>query len=360
MKAFFYNEKEQVQLDYSDVLIAPKPSTVGSRSSVDLSRVLNFPKEGVTFHGTPILAANMDTVGTPRMAVALQKFGIFSCLSKTTTNQEIQEMLLRDETGGLINLIAPSIGITKADLEKFRELYREVKVKFVCIDVANGYMKNFLFFVSDFKKEFPNVVVIAGNVATKEGTNALIEAGANIIKVGIGPGSACLTRTKTGVGVPQLSAVWECAEAARESGKSVYIAADGGCTSPGDVAKAFVAGASFVMLGGMLSGHSECGSNTVTIDGKEYMEFYGMSSEKANEKHFGGLKNYRTSEGRELLVPNKGPVENTVQDILGGIRSTCAYVNATNLEQLYQNGQFVRVNNQINNFLARTGIDGAG
>jgi GMP reductase len=228
--------------------------------------------------------------------------------------------------------------------------------------VANGYSQRFVEFVGEFKFRFPKVVIIAGNVVTADQTQELILNGADIVKVGIGPGSVCTTRIQTGVGYPQLSAVIECADAAH--GLGGHIIADGGCTCPGDVAKAFAAGADFVMLGGMLAGHDEGGGEVITksylsnelseqtgeqyVETKEFVQFYGMSSDAANTKHFGGLKEYRSSEGREVLVPYRGEIARTVQNILGGVRSTCTYVGANTLKQLSKCTTFIRVNNQFN------------
>jgi GMP reductase len=224
------------------------------------------------------------------------------------------------------------------------------------MDIANGYSDHFAARVRKVRDQFPRLVIIAGNVVTGEMTEELILAGADIVKVGIGPGSVCTTRIQTGVGYPQLSAVIECADAAH--GLGGHIIADGGCTCPGDVAKAFAGGADFVMLGGMLAGHDEGGGEVIAKkyitdefddDGrtrkfieKHFVQFYGMSSESANDKHFGGLKNYRSSEGRTVLVPYRGEVARTVQEILGGVRSTCTYAGAMKLKQLSKCTTFVR------------------
>ena len=273
--------------------------------------------------------------------------------------------------------IAMSIGIGEQDLKKFKSVHTHVNsnLKYVCIDVANGYSERFTNFVADFRLLYPHIVIIAGNVVTADQTQELILNGADIVKVGIGPGSVCTTRIQTGVGYPQLSAVIECADAAH--GLGGHIIADGGCTCPGDVAKAFAAGADFVMLGGMLAGHVEGGGEVITkyyetnernyeisqgtaggfekvIETKQFVQFYGMSSDAANTKHFGGLKNYRSSEGREVLVPYRGEVESTLQDILGGIRSTCTYAGAQKLKQLTKCTTFVRVNNQFNSVYANS------
>jgi GMP reductase len=262
--------------------------------------------------------------------------------------------------------VAMSIGTSNADYDKFVQVYARVddNLKYLCIDVANGYSEAFVSHVRNIRKIYPNIVIIAGNVVTADQTQELILNGADIVKVGIGPGSVCTTRIQTGVGYPQLSAIIECADAAH--GLGGHVIADGGCTCPGDVAKAFAAGADFVMLGGMLAGHDEGGGEVISkwyttgeyhnfegsmrpnIEERKFVKFYGMSSDAANTKHFGGLKDYRASEGREVLVPYRGAIANTVQTILGGVRSTCTYVGASSLKQLSKCTTFIRVNNQYN------------
>ncbi len=362
------------KLDYNDVLIRPKRSTLKSRSEVDLERKFyfrnftpDFPdncSEDPHYRGIPIMAANMDGVGTFAMADALGEQGIFTCLVKTYTAEELIEFYYGDGLNRT-DYVAMSIGTSAADFEKLCTVYDKVtdNLKYVCVDIANGYSEHFVDHVREVRKRFPHLVIIAGNVVTADQTQELILNGADIVKVGIGPGSVCTTRIQTGVGYPQLSAVIECADAAH--GLGGHIIADGGCTCPGDVAKAFAAGADFVMAGGMLAGHDEGGGEVIeqyyetnqlvedswdkrVIERKQFVQFYGMSSDAANTKHFGGLKNYRASEGREVLVPYRGAVENTVQTILGGLRSTCTYVGASTLKQLSKCTTFIRVNNQFN------------
>ena len=361
--------EEEMKLDYKDVLIRPKRSTLGSRKEVDLQRGYTFrnfkpefPDNIETRHwrGIPIMASNMDGVGTFEMADTLAKQNIMTCLVKTYSVEELVEFFDTDDYLRT-NYVAMSIGITDKDHDKFRKVYEQAdgNLKFVCIDVANGYSNRFRDFVADFRILYPNIVIIAGNVVTGEMTEELILSGADIVKVGIGPGSVCTTRIQTGVGYPQLSAVIECADAAH--GLGGHIIADGGCTCPGDVAKAFAGGADFVMLGGMLAGHDEGGGEVITkhyanneytqqddgsyvphFEKRHFVQFYGMSSKSANKKHFGGLKDYRSSEGRTVLVPYRGNVENTVQDILGGVRSTCTYAGAVRLKHLSKCTTFVR------------------
>ena len=232
------------------------------------------------------------------------------------------------------------------DLKKLRGIIDAVpQVKYICLDVANGYSEHFVSFVRRVREEFSNHTILAGNVVTAEMVEELVLSGADIIKVGIGPGSVCTTRKKTGVGYPQLSAVIECADAAH--GLGGHIISDGGCTCPGDVAKAFGAGADYVMLGGMLAGHEEaCKGDVVEKNGKKYVKFYGMSSATAMQKYAGGVAEYRASEGKAVEIEFRGPVANTMQDILGGLRSACTYVGAAKLKEL------VRVTQQTNEIFA--------
>ena len=354
--------EDEVKLDYSDVLIRPKRSTLGSRKEVRMERRFVFA-HGQEYEGIPIMASNMDGVGTFEMADRLAEFGVFTCLVKTYTVAELVDYFDSDMPMRRDN-VAMSIGIKEEDQLKFRNVYEQVgdQLKYVCIDVANGYSQRFIEYVKEFRTQYPNIVIIAGNVVTADQTQELILSGADIVKVGIGPGSVCTTRIQTGVGYPQLSAVMECADAAH--GLGGHIIADGGCTCPGDVAKAFAGGSDFVMLGGMLAGHNEGGGEVITktfvtnelsSDGynrvseqKQFVQFYGMSSKTANDKHFEGLKDYRSSEGRTVLVPYRGPVIVTLQDILGGVRSTLTYVGANKLKQLAKCTTFVRVHNQFN------------
>ena len=367
--------ENNIKLDFSDVLIRPKRSTLSSRKEVNLERKFafrnydpNFPEniENYHYHDIPIMASNMDGVGTFEMADALSKHLLFTCLVKTYSVNELVEFF--DSGYNRTNYSAMSIGINQEDELKFRNVYEKVgyKLKYVCIDVANGYSERFVDFIKQIRTNYPEIVIIAGNVVTPDQTQELILNGADIVKIGIGSGSTCTTRIKTGVGYPQLSAIIECADAAH--GLGGHIIADGGCTSPGDIAKAFAAGADFVMLGGMFAGHDEGGGEVITknyitneviidddgtwqehkIETKKFVQFYGMSSKTANEKHFGGLKEYRTAEGREVLVPYRGSVNITVQDILGGMRSTCTYVGASKLKYLSKCATFIRVNNTHN------------
>ena len=373
---------QDLKLDYKDVLIRPKRSTLKSRREVTLKRGFTFRNYEPDFpdnikhehyRGVPIMASNMDGVGTFEMADTLAEGSIFTCLVKTYSADELIDYFDSNMPKRTEN-VAMSIGTSDDDWCKLEIVSAIVKdrLKYLCMDIANGYSDHFAAHVRKVRKSFPNIVIIAGNVVTGEMTEELILAGADIVKVGIGPGSVCTTRIQTGVGYPQLSAVIECADAAH--GLGGHIIADGGCTCPGDVAKAFAGGADFVMLGGMLAGHDEGGGEVIEkfyktgewvkdvmtvdkiersswsdkIERKKFVAFYGMSSDAANTKHFGGLKDYRSSEGREVLVPYRGSVLDTVQDLLGGIRSTCTYAGAMKLKQLSKCTTFVRCTQQFN------------
>jgi GMP reductase len=357
---------QDIKLDYKDVLIRPKRSTLQSRSQVRLDRKFTFRHSKHDYEGVPIMASNMDGVGTFAMADKLAEGGIFTCLVKTYSQEEIA-LYFTEGIKERTENVAMSIGTSWEDFDKLSAVVTMVgeELKYVCMDIANGYSDHFAQHVKKVRHAFPDLVIIAGNVVTGEMTEELILAGADIVKVGIGPGSVCTTRIQTGVGYPQLSAVIECADAAH--GLGGHIIADGGCTCPGDVAKAFAGGADFVMLGGMLAGHDEGGGEVITkiyetdeviktddnfyesvYKEKQFVQFYGMSSDAANTKHFGGLKDYRSSEGREVLVPYRGEVAATVQDLLGGLRSTCTYAGALKLKQLSKCTTFVRCTQQFN------------
>ena len=359
------------KLDFKSVLLRPKRSTLNSRRDVDLNRTFTFRNSGNTWTGVPIMSANMDATGTIEMQRELAKHNVITCLHKHYTTDELAEFFTSKDTD--TQYVAYSMGIVDKDVQKWEEFYAKVPkatVKFICIDVANGYTERFGDVVADFHAKYPNITIIAGNVVTGEMTEELILRGADIIKVGIGPGSVCTTRIQTGVGMPQLSAIMECADSAH--GLGGLICGDGGCACPGDVAKAFAGNSDFVMLGGMLAGHEECGgeiessyfttdevlvefnddgsikSSTPKIFEKKVMKFYGMSSDTAMGKYAGGVATYRSSEGRTVEVPFRGKVEGTILDILGGVRSTCTYVGASSLKQISKCATFVKVDQQFN------------
>lgn len=325
------------KLDFDDVLIRPKRSGLKSRAEVDLRRTFKTPHARIDISGVPVIAANMDSVGTLKMAQALGAHEIFTCLHKHYALDELKKARIDGDftfiTFGIEDL---------RKIDTVMNALKKNKANKICLDVANGYTEAFVEFIREVRAHHPNKVIMAGNVATADMTEALILAGADIVKVGIGPGSACMTRAMTGVGYPQLSSVIECADAAH--GLGGLMCADGGCKMPGDVAKAFGAGADFVMLGGMFAGHTESLSDEQlkNLDTNDNMvEYYGMSSEVAMNKYSGGIAKHRASEGRVVQVEYKGDVEHTVRDILGGIRSACTYVGATRLKELSKRTTFV-------------------
>jgi len=338
---------DDVKLDFCDVLIKPKRSTLFSRKDVILEREFEFLNSKNTWTGIPICASNMDMIGTMSMAKKLSSHGMLTCLHKFHEIEDYNDLY---QSTIHLNNCAITIGMREGDFEKGKDIILEnADVKFICIDVANGYSQEFLRYVERARKQWNNKTIIAGNVVTPEMTEALLLAGADIIKVGIGNGSCCTTRKVAGVGYPQLSAILECADAAH--GLGGHIMGDGGCTCPGDIAKAFGANCDFVMLGGMLAGHNECEGELCDYDPMENtqkMVLYGMSSDTAMNKYYGGIATHRASEGKTVYVDYKGPVEKTIQEILGGIRSACTYVGARELKHLSKCTTFIRVNRQLN------------
>lgn len=343
-----------VKLDFKDVLIRPKRSVLKSRSEVSLEREFRFKHAGITWKGVPIIAANMDHTGTFAMATALAEHQLLTAMDKFISVDQWQAFAKQHPE--VLRSSFVSVGISEQDFEKLRHVMDSVPVKMICLDVANGYTERFVEFLTRLRTTYPNVVIMAGNVVTGEMVEELVLSGADIVKIGIGPGSVCTTREKTGVGFPQLSAIIECADAAH--GLGGHVVADGGCVTPGDVAKAFAAGADFVMLGGMFSGHDECLGDVIEENGKKFKRFYGMSSSEAMHKHHGSVAQYRASEGRSVNVPYRGPVKETILDILGGVRSTCTYVGAQRLKELSKRTTFIRVTQQLNEVFVPYGIGG--
>ena len=291
-----------LKLGFKDVLIRPKRSTLSSRSQVSLERTFKFRHSGRTWTGIPLMAANMDNVGTFAMAIALAAQGLFTAVRKHYTVEDWDAFVGSLPERRWLDSVAISTGILESDLAKLGQiLARQPDLSFICMDVANGYSEYFVEQIATVRQRFPDKIIMAGNVVTGEMVEQLLLSGADIVKVGIGPGSVCTTRVKTGVGYPQLSAIIECADAAH--GLSGQIISDGGCTCAGDVAKAFGAGADFVMLGGMLAGHDEGGGEILERDGQKLMQFYGMSSSTAMEKYSGGVAEYRASEGKTVTGP---------------------------------------------------------
>ncbi len=322
--------EEDIKLDYSDVLIRPKRSTLTSRYDVDMTRTYKFVHSEKEWTGIPIMAANMDTVGTPDMHGVLSEYDMITCPARHYLKNDITAF-----RGKNICMMGGIDDVTTI-------ITHNLKWDFIGIDVANGYTISVIDAVKSLRHHVPDAVIVVGNVVTADMTQELILAGADIIKVGVGPGSVCTTRLKTGIGYPQLSAVMECADAAH--GLNGHIIADGGCTNSGDIVKAFAAGADFVMIGGILAGHDEC--DGVVKNGM--MEFYGMASESAMSRHNVPHREYRGVEGKTVSVPHKGPVKDTLIDILSGIRSACTYVGAERLKSLSKCTTFIKVNNTHN------------
>jgi len=336
----------EVKLDFKDVLIRPKRSFLSSRQQVSIERTFTFPASKQTWVGVPIIAANMDTIGTFEVAEVLAKRKVMCAVHKHYSKAEWMDFA-NGRGKDILQYVAVSTGILSRDMDKLGDILKDIpNLKMMCVDVANGYSEAFVACIRECRKRWPQITIMAGNVVTKEMTEELLFSGADIIKVGIGPGSVCTTRKQTGVGYPQLSAVLECADAAH--GLGGRIVSDGGCTCPGDVCKAFGAGADFVMLGGMLAGHDECGGQVIELNGEYFKVFYGMSSDTAMKKHAGGVAEYRSSEGKTVKVPYRGPLDETVRDVLGGIRSACTYVGASELRELSKRTTFLRVTQQLN------------
>lgn len=340
---------------FKDLLIVPQRSELKSRSEVDLVREFKFKHSPHKWSGVPIVAANMDTVGTFEIALELMKHKMLTALHKHYSVDDFDNFIStldQQSKESFFEYSMISTGTSDADKARTETLLEKYPFKFVCIDVANGYSQYFSNFVKTFRENNPEPIIFAGNVVTEEMTHQLLVDGADIVKVGIGPGSVCTTRKQTGVGYPQMSAILECSSKAHRTGGG--ICADGGCTIPGDVAKAFGGNADFVMLGGMLAGHQQSGGSRLQIDGKDFIEFYGMSSKAAMDKHSGGVAEYRSSEGKRVLLPFKGDINDTVLDLLGGIRSTCTYVGAKSIKELGKNVVFIEVNEQLNEIYGKS------
>jgi len=332
---------DDVKLDFSDVLLLPKRSQYSSRSEVSLERTFKFKYSPYTWCGVPIIVSNMDTTGTISMALELQKHKVLTCLHKYYSADELLNSGLDKE------YYAVSTGINDTDLLNLDEIMRTVGPKFICVDVANGYMSKFIEKCKEIREKYPDKISIAGNVCTSQGVLDLVMNGkVDIVKTGIGSGSCCTTRKQTGIGMPQLSAVIECADTAH--GLDAHIISDGGLQVVGDFSKAYGAGADFVMSGSMFAGHNESGGDLIEEGGKKYKVFYGMSSSNAMNKYSGGVAKYRSSEGKAVKIEDRGPVEETILNIQGGIRSCMTYLGAKKIKDIPKCATFVRVNRQLN------------
>lgn len=354
-----YNEimriDEQTKLDYEDVLLRPKRSTLNSRKEVSLERTFKFYHSPKVWTGIPIMTANMATCGTFEMAQVLAPYKMITTFHKYYSVEDFQKFF---KTFKNPDYVAYTTGIREEDLKKIKQMKKAGLMKnfsFICIDVPNGYVARFLEVIKSIRKEFPEHILIAGNVVTNEIAEEIILQGADIVKVGIGPGSACTTRRMTGVGYPQLSAVIECADAAHgidsKNGNCGRVIADGGQRFPSCVAKAFCAGADFNMFGSMFSGFEESGGKTIEKNGKKYKEYFGSSSNYAMENFYGKKDIHRASEGRYTLIPHKGDIHIFIQDLLGSLRSTGTYIGARSLREFPKRATFIKVNRQLTSYL---------
>lgn len=357
-------------IDFKDVLILPKKSNLNSRKEVNLERTIIF-QNGLTWTGIPIVAANMTSIGTLDVYKVLSTYKIITALHKFHKLQDLLDYNSKNSESKLDpDYFMISTGISSDDYDNLTHILNNIECKFICVDIANGYISKFNEFCKTLRSKYPEKIILAGNVCTSEGIELLNTLKMDIHKVGIGGGSACTTRIQTGIGMPQLSCILECVQECKESNRinfeicyeydqhkysKAFILSDGGITCPGDLVKAFGAGADFVMIGGAFAGHDE-NPGKIIIDektGTKHKLFYGMSSSYAMKNNYAANNNtnYRSSEGRELKVAYKGPLKNTIENYLGGLRSACTYTNSANLEELGNNTKFIMVNNQYNSHL---------
>lgn len=338
----------EVKLDFNDVLLQPKRNDLSSRNDVILERTIKFKYSNREWTGIPIMTSNMDTTGTIEMYKVLKNHKLITCFHKFYDVDDFKELYDNGELDP--NYYMFSTGIRLSDWEKTKRLIDKYNPYFLMIDIANGYSTQFVEFCKHIRETYPDLTLFAGNVATSDMVQELLlYAKVDVVKCGIGSGALCITRTKTGVGVPQLSVCIECSESA--NGNKGHIISDGGCSTPGDIAKAFCGGAHFVMLGGMLGGHDESGGEIIIENNKKYKLIYGMSSQLAQIKHYGSMNSYRSSEGKVRKIPCKGSVEHTILDILGGLRSCGTYIGAHRLKDFPKCATFIRVNNILNHSL---------
>lgn len=340
------------KLDFKDVLIVPKRSSLVSRSEVILDKTYVFKHSNLSWSGIPIVCSNMDNLGTMLMADTLANERLITALVK---HYSLDELVSYFNTTKNLDYVSYSLGISEDDLNKFNEFKKRSVVKLITIDVANFYTETAIDFLKRFRDENPNLIIMAGNIATPEMAEQLLLSGADIIKGGLGSGAVCETRKKTGVGYPQLSLCLEVADAIH--GLGGLFMSDGGITCPGDMCKAFGAGSDFVMIGSQFAGTDE-GGGKIEIDsnGNSNTIFYGMSSETAQEAHGSSLKEYRASEGRTIKIPYRGSIKPILQDYLGGLRSCLTYTGSKTLKELPKRTTFIRVTEQINTSLSSYSI----
>ena len=334
----------ETKLDFKDVLIVPKNSDVLSRSLVNLEKNFTFKYYKKELKCIPIIVSNMSSVGTLSMAKEMSKNKCLTVLHKFIDYDKLSNLIDTVEIDPTYIFI--SCGVNESDIINTEKILNEKKIDKLCIDIANGYLDKLVNTIKYFRLKYPDILIMAGNVVTQNRCNELYDSGADIVKIGIGGGSCCLTREKTGIGYPQLSCILDCH---KDYECRSLLASDGGCSTPGDICKAFGAGADFVILGGMLGGHNECEGEVVEIQEKKKMLIYGMSSETAQSLHNGGMENYRTSEGRTIYIDYRGSVKDTLNDILGGLRSYGTYIGCDDIQNFEYCTQFVIVNRQLNN-----------
>ena len=334
---FYSSEKK---LNFKDVLIVPKSSKINSRKDVVLDTKILFPASGINWTGVPIMASNMDNVGTFEMGFALQNFHMANAVSKFY-NKDAWVKSIRNGLDLEFNFIT-------FGLQEISEIYEIISyilqktnknIKTIVFDIPNGYIEKFSKIISEARKQFPDLGIIAGNVVTSEGVKQIMDSGADGVKVGIGSGGVCDTTETTGIGYPQLAAVIDCSIEVKKYGG--FIVSDGGVKITGDISKAFAAGSGFVMLGSLLAAHKESMAPIIRKENRNYRELYGMSSTQAMTKHYGGVADYRTSEGKSILVEDRGPVKYTLNKMLGALRSTCTYINAKNIGEIHKNSRFI-------------------
>jgi GMP reductase len=340
---------EDVKLDFDDVLIKPKRSDIKSRGDVNIVRKFKPKFAKCELSCFPLVVANMDTTGTFEMAKTMHNYNAMCALNKHYTIDQLKYFCNNFPDVSLSSTFF-TIGQSKEELDKLAELFKDnfYHSRKICIDVANGYTEKFVDAVKRARDRFPNNLIMVGNVCTAEMTEQLILSGADIVKIGIGPGSVCTTRIKTGIGYPQLSAILECKDAAH--GLGGLICGDGGIKNAGDAAKAFGAGSDLIMIGGMFAGCHECDGEWEYEypERKKSLKFYGMSSKDAQEKYNGGIAEHRAAEGKCVTIPYKGFAKDVLLDIQGGVRSACAYTGAKTLKDFDKCCSFVRVNRTHN------------
>ena len=346
---------DDIKLSYDDVLIVPQANSFKSRKDIEVEVEYGFLHSSKVFRGVPIMTANMATCGTFEIAKVLSTYNIITTFHKYYTVSEYVDFFKEFNSS---YTICYTLGSREKDIEQLKEMIEMRLIDnfdFICIDVPNGYIDVFIETISLVRGLCPNHIIIAGNVVTPEQTLKCLKAGCDVVKIGIGPGSACTTRRMAGVGYPQISAVLECSKVAQEyvakTGHRGRVICDGGQQFVGDVCKGFCAGADFNMFGSMFSGYDESGGEVVEFYGKKYKEYFGSSSTKALNKFYGKKDKHRASEGRETYVEYKGSIHDFIQELFGGIRSCGTYIGAKGISEFFERSVFVRTNQQVTNYL---------